>query len=60
MLPRAWRLSKIDDKIEVILITFAQSQPSNGRGHGTLQLLADRLVTLTDWRAFRMKQYIWR
>jgi transposase len=46
-LPRAGRLPKIDDKIETILTTLAQSQPPHGRVRWTLQLLADRLVALT-------------
>ncbi len=46
-LPRAGRLPKIDDKIETILTTLAQSHPQNGRVRWTLQLLADRLVALT-------------
>jgi len=46
-LPRAGRLPKIDDKVETILTTLAQSQPPDGRVRWTLQLLADRLVTLT-------------
>jgi len=46
-LPRAGRLPKIDDKIETILMTLAQSQPPSGRVCWTLQLLADRLVALT-------------
>lgn len=46
-LPRAGRLPKIDDKVETILTTLAQSQPPDGRGRWTLQLLADRLVALT-------------
>ena len=46
-LPRAGRLPKIDDMIETILTTLAQSQPPNGRVRWTLQLLADRLVALT-------------
>lgn len=46
-LPRAGRLPKIDDKVETILTTLAQSQPPAGRVRWTLQLLADRLVTLT-------------
>lgn len=45
--PRAGRLPKIDDKVETILTTLAQSQPPEGRVRWTLQLLADRLVTLT-------------
>lgn len=44
---RAGRLPKIDDKVETILTTLAQSQPPGGRKRWTLQLLADRLVTLT-------------
>ena len=46
-LPRAGRLPKIDDRIETILTTLAQSQPPDGRVRWTLQLLADRLVALT-------------
>jgi transposase len=46
-LPRAGRLPKIDDKIETILTTLAQSQPPDGRVRWTVQLLADRLVALT-------------
>jgi len=44
---RSGRLPKIDEKIETILTTLAQSQPPEGRVRWTLQLLADRLVTLT-------------
>ncbi|MCB9423151.1 MAG: helix-turn-helix domain-containing protein [Ardenticatenaceae bacterium] len=44
---RAGRLPKINDKVETILTTLAQSQPPDGRKRWTLQLLADRLVTLT-------------
>lgn len=44
---RSGRLPKIDGKIETILTTLAQSQPPDGRVRWTLQLLADRLVTLT-------------
>jgi transposase len=44
---RAGRLPKVDDKVETILTTLAQSQPPDGRKRWTLQLLADRLVTLT-------------
>ena len=44
---RAGRLPKIDDKVETILTTLAQSQPPEGRKRWTLQLLAERLVTLT-------------
>ena len=46
-LSRAGRFPKIDDKVETILTTLAQSQPPDGRVRWTLQLLADRLVTLT-------------
>jgi hypothetical protein len=46
-LPRSGRLPKIDDKIETILTTLAQSHPPNGCVRWTLQLLADRLVALT-------------
>ena len=44
---RAGRFPKIDDKVETILTTLAQSVPPEGRKRWTLQLLADRLVTLT-------------
>ena len=44
---RAGRFPKIDDKVETILTTLAQSQPPAGRVRWTLQLLADRLVALT-------------
>ena len=44
---RTGRLPKIDDKVETILTTLAQSQPPGGRKRWTLQLLADRLVALT-------------
>jgi transposase len=46
-LPRAGRLPKIDDKIETILTTLAQSHPPNRHVRWTLQWLADRLVALT-------------
>jgi transposase len=44
---RAGRFPKIDDKVETILTTLAQSKPPAGRVRWTLQLLADRLVALT-------------
>jgi transposase len=44
---RAGRIPKIDAKLETILTSLAQSQPPEGRVRWTLQLLADRLVTLT-------------
>ncbi len=44
---RAGRLPKIDDKVESILTTIAQSKPPKGRKRWTVQLLADRLVALT-------------
>jgi transposase len=44
---RVGRFPKIDDKVETILTTLAQSQPPDGRKRWTLQLLADRLVALT-------------
>jgi transposase len=46
-LARTGRLPKVDDKVETILISLAQSQPPDGRVRWTLQLLADRLVALT-------------
>jgi transposase len=45
---RSGRLPKIDDKVEAILTTLAQSVPPAGRKRWTLHLLADRLVTLTQ------------
>ena len=44
---RSGRLPKMGDKLEAILTTLAQSVPPAGRKRWTLQLLADRLVTLT-------------
>lgn len=48
---RSGRLPKMNDKLEAILTTLAQSVPPAGRKRWTLQLLADRLVTLTDLEA---------
>lgn len=45
---RAGRFPKIDDKVETILTTLAQSKPPAGRVRWTLQLLTDRLVALTN------------
>ena len=44
---RAGRYPKIDERVETILTTIAQSQPPAGRKRWTIQLLTDRLVTLT-------------
>lgn len=44
---RTGRFPKIDDKVETVLTTLAQSKPPSGRKRWTLQLLADRLVALT-------------
>ena len=44
---RAGRFPKIDDKVETILTTIAQSQPPEGRKCWTVQLITDRLVALT-------------
>ncbi len=44
---RSGRVPKLNDKIEVILTTIAQSVPPDGRRRWTLQLLTDRLVALT-------------
>jgi transposase len=44
---RAGRFPKIDDKVETILTTIAQSQPPQGRRCWTVQLITDRLVALT-------------
>jgi len=44
---RAGRFPKIDDKVETILTTIAQSKPPKGRKRWTVQLLTDRLVALT-------------
>jgi len=45
---RSGRLPKIDDKIEAVLTTLAQSVPPAGYKRWSLQLLTDRLVTLTS------------
>ncbi len=44
---RSGRIPKLNDKIEAILTTIAQSVPPEGRRRWTIQLLTDRLVTLT-------------
>lgn len=44
---RSGRLPKVDDKVEAILTTIAQSLPPTGHKRWTLQLLADRMVALT-------------
>jgi len=44
---RAGRFPKINDKVETILTTIAQSQPPEGRKRWTVQLITDRLVALT-------------
>jgi len=49
---RSGRFPKIDDKVEAILTTLAQSTPPDGRRRWTLQLLANRLVTLTHLEHF--------
>ena len=46
--PRSGRWPKIDDKIEAVLTSIAQSVPPAGRKRWTLQLVADRLVALTQ------------
>ena len=43
---RAGRFPKIDDKVETVLTTLAQSKPPEGRKRWTLELLADQLVQL--------------
>jgi transposase len=43
---RSGRLPKVNDKIEAILTTIAQSVPPAGYKRWTLQLLAERLVEL--------------
>lgn len=48
---RSGRMPKINDKVEAILTTIAQSVPPAGRKRWTLQLLADRLVALTPLEA---------
>lgn len=45
---RSGRIPKINDKIEAVLTTLAQSVPPAGRKRWTLHLLTDRLVTLTQ------------
>ena len=44
---RSGRIPKLNDKIEAILTSIAQSVPPEGRRRWTLKLLTDRLVTLT-------------
>lgn len=44
--PRSGRKRVIDDKVEAILLTLAQSVPPVGYKNWTLQMLADRLVEL--------------
>jgi transposase len=44
--PRSGRSAKVDDKVEAILTTIAQSVPPAGRQRWTLQMLANRLVEL--------------
>ena len=44
---RAGRFPKVTAKVEAVLMTLAQSQPPDGQQRWTLQLLTDRLVTLT-------------
>ena len=44
---RAGRFPKVTAKVEAVLMTLAQSQPPEGQHRWTLQLLTDRLVTLT-------------
>jgi transposase len=43
---RSGRQPKVDDKLEAILTSLAQSKPPQGRKRWTLQLLANRLVEL--------------
>jgi len=44
---RSGRVPKLNNKVEAILTTIAQSVPPDGRRRWTLKLLTDRLVTLT-------------
>lgn len=39
---------KLDGKQEALLVATACSTPPNGRARWTMQLLADKIVTLTD------------
>ena len=43
---RSGRTVKVTDKVEAILTTLAQSVPPAGRKRWSLQMLADRLITL--------------
>jgi transposase len=43
---RSGRTLKVTDKVEAIITTLAQSVPPAGRKHWSLQMLADRLITL--------------
>ena len=44
--PRPGAQRKLDGKQEAYLVALACSEPPAGREHWTMQLLADRLVTL--------------
>jgi len=44
--PRPGRQAKLDGKQEAFMIALACSDPPRGREHWTMQLLADRLVTM--------------
>lgn len=43
---RSGRTVKVTDKVEAIITTLAQSVPPAGRKRWSLQMLADRLITL--------------
>ncbi len=58
-LPRAGRLPKIDDKIETILTTLAQSQPPNGACVGRCNCSPIVWLRSPSWIAFRMRQSAW-
>lgn len=46
--PRPGKKRKLDGRQEALLIATACSTPPDGRARWTMQLLADKLVTLTD------------
>lgn len=45
---RPGKQRKLDGKQEALLVATACSTPPGGRAHWTMQLLADKLVTLTE------------
>ena len=58
-LPRSGRLPKIDDKIETILTTLAQSHPQMGECVGRCNYSPIVWLRSPGWRAFRMRRCAW-